>query len=154
MKNELENAKKYAFRLLKFRMRSKKEIEFRLKQKKFSNSTIRKVIDFLVDLGYVDDLNFARMWIKSRLQFKPKGVRFLKYELRQKGIDEQIIEEVVKSLNKELEYRLARELAVRRLEKLQGNNRQVIQRRLLSFLGRRGFDTALTLKIVKGLIGK
>ncbi|MFH1062380.1 MAG: regulatory protein RecX [Candidatus Omnitrophota bacterium] len=152
MNKELEKAKISAFRLLKFRIRSKSEMETRLKQKKFSLSVIREVLDFLSDLGYLDDLAFCRSWIINRRQLKPRSKRLIAYELRQKGVDANIIEQAFGLIENNSDADIAQDLAIRKYEKLKLFPPEVAQRRLISYLERRGFSSGLAVNIVKGLI--
>ncbi|MBU1087740.1 MAG: recombination regulator RecX [Candidatus Omnitrophica bacterium] len=152
MQTELEKAKISAFRLLKFRIRSKKEMENRLKQKNFSSLIIREVLDFLSDLGYLDDLAFARSWIINRRQLKPRSKRLITYELRQKGIDSDIIEQAFGLLGNDSDFETAQELAKRKYEKLKQLSAQTAKQRLIGFLERKGFSSAIIINIVKGLI--
>ncbi|MCK9571842.1 MAG: recombination regulator RecX, partial [Candidatus Omnitrophica bacterium] len=89
--NDSEKARAYAFLLLKFRLRSAKELEQRLKQKGFSEQLSRETVKFLQDKEFIDDRVFARGWVSSRLK-RPFGLRRIKQELLQKGLDKEIIE--------------------------------------------------------------
>ena len=51
-----------ALHLLKYRARSCRELNNRLQQKNFSNSKINEVIDYLIELGYLDDEGFASLF--------------------------------------------------------------------------------------------
>ncbi len=152
MQKEIDKAKISAFRLLKFRIRSIKEMEMRLKQKKFSSAVIREVLDFLLDLGYLDDLAFARSWIINRRQLNPRSKRLITYELRQKGVDLNIIAQAFNLLGDDLDIEIAQELAARKYEKLKQLPADAAKRRLIGFLQRKGFSSGIVLNIVKGLI--
>ncbi len=154
MLKELEAAKNSALRLIKFRMRSRHELETRLKRKHFSEKIIKQVLDLLSDLGYLDDLTFAKAWVDSRLLLKPRSRKLLCYELKKKGIDSWIIERSLANLDAEKEEQMARELAERRFSKLRGLTKQTQKRRLSSYLARRGFSTVISLKIVNELVEK
>ena len=79
MRTEFENAGDFALRLIKFRMRSKYEIEFRLKRKRYAKTTIEQVVNFLSNINYINDLAFAKAWVNSRLQLKPRSIKLIKY---------------------------------------------------------------------------
>jgi len=152
MNNELNKAKISVFRLLKFRMRSKKELKTHLERKKFRPQIITKVLTFLAESGYIDDHKFTKEWIKSRLNIKPRSKRLLHYELRQKGIEEKIIEEALASITAERETALAKAIARQRFQKIKNLPEQVIMRRLSAYLVRRGFSLHLALQLVRQLI--
>jgi regulatory protein len=152
MTQELEKAKISAFRLLKFRIRSKSEMEARLKQKGFSSGVVREVLDFLSDLGYLDDLVFCCSWIVNRQQLKPRSKRLITYELRQKGVASNIIEQAFALSGSNSDNDIAKELARKKYEKLKYFPGDVAKRRLIGFLQRRGFSAAVCMNIIKGLI--
>lgn len=53
---------------------------------------IDEVISRLLELKYLDDNEFVKDYVLSRIQFKPRGISLIKQELRIKGIDKNIIE--------------------------------------------------------------
>lgn len=145
MKKDIERA---AERLLAFRPRSCWELENRLLQKGFAPGKVDRIIKKFKKLKLLDDLAFARAWIRNRNLLKPKSVRLLRLELRQKKIPEKIIE---KALNSEAEndQKLAQKIALRKLKNLKHLPLEKRQRRLAGFLARRGFDWQIISQILK-----
>lgn len=91
-----------SFRFVSFRPRSEKEIKDFLQKKMHKwkvagRRSLAVVLERLRQLGYLDDYKFALWWIEQRRKFKPKGRRQLKLELRQKGVNPQVIEEILQS---------------------------------------------------------
>ena len=95
----LEKAKKYAFLLLKFGPRNKKELIFRLKQKNFSDATINKVVAILVKSGCIKDLT-AREIAQQRFEelknipLEAARRRVYAYLLR-RGFSAETVDEVI-----------------------------------------------------------
>lgn len=132
-------AKNHAFRLLKFRMRSEKELVSRLKQRNFDNSVINEVISYLKDIGLVDDETFTRMWIESRIK-KPLGLNRLRTELKLKGIRSEIIDDTLSQIKERFnEEEAIAKLAQRKLSSLKGLEPYKAKRRLYAYLVQRGF---------------
>ena len=141
-------AKNYAFLLLKFRPRSEKEIGERLKRKKFDTEVIRETILFLKENGFVDDSYFAKVWLESRIK-RPLGLKKLRAELRQKGVDKEIIDSQIEEISKGYcEEDVVLKLAKDRLNKLKGVEPVKAKRRLFEYLLRRGFSTEVIIDIV------
>lgn len=92
---EIDLAFDKALYYLKFRPRSTAEITRYLAGKDFGAKTIEAAVKRLEHYDYIDDAAFARFWVESREKNNPKGVFALQYELRQKGIDAQIIEKAL-----------------------------------------------------------
>ena len=82
--------------------------------------------------------SFAKNWIENRNEFRPRSHRLLASELRNKGVNSEIIQDVIERTipEDELAY-LAAKKRIKRYEHLEW---QDFQRRLGSFLARRGFS--------------
>ena len=133
-------------------MRSCKEIADKLKGKGFSSNTIYTVIQDLKRINYLNDLEFAKEFVESRLVHNPKGRAFLRYELLQKGVENKIIDEViVEKLSTEKEENIAKLLAEKVWQRKK--NVETIKRKIqtYNYLARRGFPASLVTKILDEL---
>lgn len=143
-------AKAYAYKLISKRLYTEYEISEKLKKREFSPPVIRQVLNELRDYNYVNDLEFARLWIKTRLRLKPKGERLLRLELIKRGITKdtanQALAEVLKDYSQEA---LALNLAKRRIERLKLETSLKTRRKIFSFLQRRGFSSAIIFRALK-----
>lgn len=136
-----------ALRFLSFRPRSEKEIRDKLIGKKAPQEIIERVITSLKDHKFLNDEDFARWFIEQRLRFRPKGLRIIKLELKQKGIDSEIIESAISNLSTDDEggvpsndLESAKKLVEKKISKYIGLEKQVIYQKLGAFLARRGFN--------------
>jgi len=140
-----QNAKAYnsAVRLLAQRPRSQAEIEQRLQSKKHSSRAITYAIERLFSEGYLNDPEFARFWIEDRSRFRPRSARALRYELRQKGLANDVIDEALVELDEEA---LAWSAVENKLERWRLLDREQFKAKLIGHLARRGFgyQTAMT----------
>jgi regulatory protein len=139
---ERRRAKEKALNYLSYRARSEKEIKDKLKKKEFPGTIIDEVISDLKRLNLVDDFEFASLWIKDRLEHKPKGERVLKLELLKKGIKKEIIQKALEEFypSKTEEMEIALELVKKRERRYKDLDKMVAKRRLFNFLLRRGFS--------------
>lgn len=141
LQDQLEKAKNYSFLLLKFRLRSERELIERLKSKKFDPAVIKEIVDFLKLKDFINDEVFASAWIRSRLK-KPLGLRKIRQELQIKGIDKDIIDKKIEEAKKSYsEYETVEYLARKRSERLKGLEPKKARARLFSYLVRRGFSS-------------
>jgi regulatory protein len=113
------------------------EIRRNLDSHEVAPPVIDAALDRLAQLGYVDDQAFAQYWIENRERFKPRGPRALRYELRQKGLADSIIDAALGEVNG---VESARRAAQERARRLTGLTPQEFRSRLGAFLIRRGFD--------------
>jgi len=147
----LEEARAYAFLLLKFRLRSEKELALRLRQKKFSEKVIQDTLSFLKDKQFIDDRLFAKGWVSSRLK-RPFGLRRIRQELVLKGLGKEVIAEALERIKGDYsESEVIRQLAEQRFSKLKNIEPQKAKARVYAYLIRRGFSPEITSDIVKGL---
>lgn len=149
---ELSQAYNYALRLLKIRPRSENEIRFRLSQKKYSQDVAETLIKSLKDLGYVDDFNFSVSWVREGIN-RPLGLRRLEFELRQKGIDKEIIESVLTQAKKEHpEREIASNLVKDKFKKIITKEiDHKIKRKIQGYLLRRGFSPEIIMDVLENL---
>jgi regulatory protein len=143
--DEFHRSLNCALRLITVRPRSRMEISLRLARRGFEITTIEQVLAKLEQQGLVDDTAFARFWLDSRERCRPLGRRLIAAELRQKGVDREIIAKVVADVDEEEgAYRAAQKKSL----SLSGLDYTSFRRRLLSFLRRRGFDYSVAVRMV------
>ncbi len=112
------------YRLWNIRPRSEKEVrnyfriknlELKIKDKELiGDLAIELVIKKLKQKNLLNDEEFAREWVEARRKSKQKGIKAIRSELYQKGINKEIIESVI---NKQKEEYSERELAEEALRK-------------------------------------
>lgn len=156
MKKKLNNQKDFynkvfnhSLYFLKFRPRSEKEVRSNLQkylykfglQEDDRTELINKTIHRLKDLKFVDDWEFAKYWIDQRKRSKPKGKKVIAFELRQKGIDNDLAEVLVEQ---EFSDNLVNDLINKLIEKADRKYQYLpyLERKnkLTQFLLRRGFS--------------
>lgn len=79
---------------------SKKELYQKLKLK-YGESASERAIEKLSYFGYLNDEDFANMYAKYLFETKKFDIRRISTELKLKGIDREIIENVTKTLDNE-----------------------------------------------------
>jgi len=142
-------AKASATRLLKIRLRSKKEIADKLALKGIRPAVIRKTVRFFTEAGLLDDRQFARAWIISRLK-KPMGWRRIRRELELKGVNAELIDdECARARNAHDEDEALKKLALRRMRQYREVNKLKAKRRLCDYLIRRGFASAAVYTVIR-----
>lgn len=139
-----------SLRFLSYRPRSEKEVRENLAKKKAPTDIIEKIILKLKDHNFINDLEFAEVFVKSRNQSRPKAARMIKMELRQKGISGEIIESL--KMGDELEN--AKKLLDKKINKYKDLDRNEIYNKLGGFLARRGFDWEIVKKAIDEVFSK
>jgi regulatory protein len=139
LKQEDERNKAYdrALRFLGYRSRSQAEMTRYLRDKGYPAAVIDDTVSRLIEQQYLDDEAFARFWLENRERFRPRGRQALRYELRQKGIADEIIDTVLADLD---EDELAWTAVENKLYRWQNLPEQDLKKKLVGFLNRRGFN--------------
>jgi len=144
----LEEAYEQALHYLSYRPRSREEVSRHLAGKQTPEELIAPTLERLERAGLLDDQAFARFWVENRGSFRPRGSSALRYELRRKGVDEEIINAATRTVDEnEGAYRVARNQALR----LEHADRDTFRRRLGGFLSRRGFSYEIVRETVERL---
>jgi regulatory protein len=114
-------------------------------------------LDRFEELGLVDDAEFARQWARSRQLGRGLARRALAYELRQRGVGDDLIKDALDDpcLGDELET--ARSLVRRRLASSPRTGdpaqREKEVRRALAMLARKGYGPAVAGRAVREVLG-
>ena len=147
LRKESENltCKNVAINYVSKSLKTRQQTFDNLKQKGFLISSINNALDMLENYGYINDKYYAEMFIKSKQN--SKGILYIKSALKQKGIKENIINEVLceyKSNEQDIEM-----LAEKYLKNKQKNidTKQKLYRHLLS----KGFTYEEVQKIISKL---
>lgn len=97
--DDLERAYNMALHYLGYRARSLAEMERYLKGKGFPAACRRTTMERLINNRFLNDNDFAGMWVENRTRMNPKGTYALRQELLEKGIEEDLIDENLNGFN-------------------------------------------------------
>lgn len=149
------------YRLWNIRPRSEREVRNYLKnlsykrkvkgQEEISEASVELLINKLKQKGLLSDEEFAKSWVEARRKSKQKGIRAIKAELYQKGIDREIIEQVVsEQVTGDSEAILAQQALEKKLKLWKNLPTVEFKKKAYQFLLRRGFEY----EVVKEVIDK
>src|SRR5690606_11437998 len=117
-------------------------VRARLKRDDWPDDVIDRVLLRLREQGYLNDENFAQMWVENRSHSKPRGARMLQQELRQKGIERETIDAAMPDDEAEQENAVFALQKLLRSKERAWQNLDERERRekAIQFLMRRGFN--------------
>lgn len=93
--SDTRRASEKALYLLEFRSHSKKELSDKIARTAASREAAEAAADRMEELGLVDDTAYAKGLAKTMIVNKQYGLHRVRYELRHKGIDNDIIDEIL-----------------------------------------------------------
>jgi regulatory protein len=147
---DLTRARNAAYRLLTYRPRSRAELIRKLQDREIDDAVIDAVLVDLERLGYVNDRQFAGQWAASRARLSGFGRRRIELELRNKGVDRELVSETLAEvLGPDAELETAKAVAAKKLNALANVDRETRRRRLSGFLERKGFSY----EIIRAVLG-
>jgi len=179
-KDQVERLVNKSLKFLSFRPRSEKELRDHLLwgskpteikseiEKAAWQQSIEKVIAKLRQFGQVDDAAFASWWVEQRLKFKPMATNLIKRELLAKGVDKEVIEEVMEGTplrptsheasrgfaGQANEEDLATRAAAKKISSYKNLEPKDFRIKMGQYLARKGFGWEIIKKVVDSLIEK
>ncbi len=152
---DVEAAHRVAIRLLAHRPRAVNEMLRQLRNRGHNPSAAAEAVGRLEANGLLDDLEFARHFTRVRTG-KGHGPARLISDLRARGVDKRLAERAVYETMDEEEIdpmTQAREVAEKRSAQLGNLPAHKKRRRLLAYLGRRGYRGYEIEEIVRDVLG-
>jgi regulatory protein len=148
-RDEVEIAYERALAFLSYRPRSEYEVRRNLRRKGLEDEVIEEAVARLARAGLLDDAEFARYWVDNRMQFKPRGARALRHELRQRGVSPEIISQAVEGLDEDAAARQVARAGMYRYRDLPARD---FQRKMGAYLARRGFSYGVSRPVIEQLL--
>lgn len=148
--DQVKKAITAALNLISFRPRASGELQRKLREKGYPADAAEAAVSRMLELGYLNDADFADRWIENRQEHKPRSRMMLHRELMQKGIDRETISEALEETEID-EFGDALELARKKANSMAGLDQQTRDRRLSGFLGRRGYGFDVIRKVLEQL---
>lgn len=152
VEDQHEVAMTIALHALAPRARSRAELLAHLIKRGTDGAIADSVLDQLELQGFLNDLDFAHQWSESRQRQKKMSKRTISSELRSKGVAQDIIDEVISTIDEETEYQLAYSIAERKFRSCSHLEPEKIYSRLSGALARKGFSSSMASRIIRELI--
>lgn len=142
-------AREICLRLLSLSPRTHAQLAGALRRKGVPDEVTERVLGRYTEVGLIDDVAFSRAWVQSRHAGRGLARRALAAELRQRGVDDETVNEAVEELDPAQEETAARELVAKRMAATRGLDPTKRTRRILGTLARKGYSSALSYRLVR-----
>ncbi|MCP3876555.1 MAG: regulatory protein RecX [Desulfobacteraceae bacterium] len=126
-----------SIKYLAYQPRTIYEIQAFLKKKGFNKNIIESVVDILINYNYLNDKDYAKLFIESKVKCKAKSKFALAYELKKKGVSDSIINEALKTYD---DFDLAFKSVQPKIKHWQKFDDKTFKKKLMNFLHYRGFS--------------
>lgn len=137
----------YALKLLGQRSYSEKKLAEKLRLREVEPEEIQRVVSKLKELGFLDDLRFAKNYVESAQNIRLAGHRKIYWQMIKKDIPKDIAEQAIEAVySKDDEVQAIRRLIDKFAKNIPEDKMyERLMRRLIS----RGYDFDLVSKEVK-----
>ncbi|MCL6659333.1 regulatory protein RecX [Paenibacillus polymyxa] len=149
--DERQRTYSQSLRFLEHKPRTRHELSQKLRQKEFAAPLIEETLDRLEREKLVDDDLFAKEWTRQRMEGKRKGKLWIRQELRQKGIANDLIVEALEGISTDAEFETALSAGRKKWNQVKGDVKEK-KNKTLPFLMRRGFSMDMVRRVVNCLI--
>lgn len=135
--DEFNRAKNYALNKISYSQKSTYEIRQKLKEQKFSEDVIEKIIAYLDSYGFLDDESYVKAYIRDKDEISNWSRGKIRFMLKRKHIDDNLIEDYIYMISDEREAEKAGFFADKKIKNdFSYENRAKVFRHLAS----KGFD--------------
>ncbi len=149
-------ARTIAVNYLSYRPRSSGEVLQHLMRKGVAREIAEPLVRHFESIRLINNLEFARMFVRDRLRRKPTGRALLKNLLGSKGISPAVVDQVLReTITDEEQTTAARELAAKRLRLTKRSTAKLDPQkqlqRITGYLLRHGFSSEIVQRTVRSL---
>lgn len=114
---------------------------------KVNTEAVSAVLERLKELKYLDDLSYVNDYIADRKKFRPRGKFLLARELKNKGLDSDLIQNALEKQNSD-EFEAATRALEKKSRQWQDLPLQKWREKAFRFLSARGFEQEAIYKAV------
>ncbi len=143
----------YAFdsaaQLIAVKMRTGAELKKRLIERGIDETAVDIALDKLAAYGYVDDAAFAGEYVRSAMQTGRWGRKAVEYRLKEKGIEQSVIDDALCEYTDEDERRIAKKQLEAAAGRLKGVEARKARQKAYAALARHGFDYSVISELLE-----
>ena len=126
-----------AIKYLSYQPRTTYEIKKYLDNKDFNIDITRQVIATLMEKNYINDKNYAQIFIETMVNNRPRSKYAIGFALKKKGIDLSIFEPFLEQYD---DYSLAIKAVTPKIKIWNNLDMEKFKKKLMNFLQYRGFN--------------
>ena len=134
-------------KMITTKLRSKKEVYEYLEKRMVDPKDQETIIQKLTDLGFINDRNFSAAYASDRLYLSNDGPNKIKGDLCRFGVEENIVEDVMSSLDEEEITNKLRKIITKKMNHNHKYSSYVLKQKLAVELVNLGYDRDMILSL-------
>ena len=138
--DEIAKAFNKALHFLSFQMRSEYEVKKKLHDAGHGEAVVLEAVRKLESLGFLNDQTYSKALLETKKRTLKKGPRAIRQDLKKKGIDKALQDEVLETFTEEEQLEIAMQLAEKEVRA--GSRRTPLQlkQKIQDVLMRKGYS--------------
>ena len=138
--DEIAKAFNKALHFLSFQMRSEYEVKKKLLDAGHGEAVVLEAVRKLESLGFLNDQTYSKALLETKKRTLKKGPRAIRQDLKKKGIDKALQDEVLETFTEEEQLEIAMQLAEKEVRA--GSRRTPLQlkQKIQDVLMRKGYS--------------
>lgn len=149
-----EEARAICLRLLTIRARTRVELSDALTSRQVPDEAAARVLDRLRRVGLIDDVAFAASFTTAVHSSRGLAANEIRRQLRAKGVDDDLAETAVIAIDADRERETAAKLVQRKAKSMGKLEPNVMTRRLVGMLARKGYSPGVAYQVVRDVLGE
>lgn len=146
--DEVRKAFNKALHFLSFRMRSEHEVKKKLLDAEYGEAVVLEAIQKLYNLGFLNDETFSKALLETQKKTGKKGPRAIQQEMKKKGIEKSLQEEVLDSYTEEDQTQIAQGLAEKIANQQSSKTPRQVKQKIQDTLLRKGYSYGIISKVI------
>lgn len=146
--DEISRAYNRALSFLSYQMRSEHEVHQKLLKEEFGEAVIIETIQKLTRLGFLNDASYTEALTSTKKRTSKKGPKAIIQDLKQKGINPQLQQQMLDSFPEAEQLSMALELAEKKIRQERGKTPVQVKQKIQEFLMRKGYDFSIVKQVI------
>lgn len=149
--DEIRKAFNVGLNYLSYQMRSEHEVKKKLLDKGFGEAVILEAIQKLRNYGFLDDATYSKALLETKKRTMKKGPRAIRQDLKKKGIEKKLQDDVLETFTYEEQLKLALELAEKTVRSEKVKTPTQVKQKIQDLLMRKGYSFLIVSDVLEQL---
>ena len=147
--DEIAKAFNKALHFLSYQMRSEYEVKKKLLDAGHGEAVVLEAIRKLENLGFLNDATYSKALLETKKRTMKKGPRAIRQDLKKKGIDKSLQDEVLESFTYEEQLDIAMQLAEKEVRAGNRKTPTQVKQKIQDVLMRKGYSFSIVSDVLE-----